>query len=536
MLSEPVSFNPITATDPTTLELIRHHYEGLVRVNPLTLKPEPCLAKSWEASPDGLVWTFHIRDGVQWSDAAPFSAYDVEFTFKDLIFNDSLNPNLARDLFTIRGKRPTVEAVDSMTVRFTLPTPYAPFLRAMTQEILPKHKYGISVRRGQFASALSIQSPPDSMPGTGPFLLELFVSSQKAVFKKNPRYWQKDGAGNRLPYLDRLVYMLLLDRSVEKSRMLRGELDYYTATGDDTADLQKDKGQGAFSVFYCGPASGSNFLFFNQNTGKDPKTGKPYVDPIKQAWFRNEAFRKAIAFALDKQSMIDTALGGRGYAQWSPMSPSEGPFFSADVARYEFDTTKARALLVKAGFRDVNNDGIVEDSGGHPVEFSFWTNPGNSIREKIAAVILKDLQRLGFKVQYQTLGFFDLLNRIDKPPYAWDAALFGLSGATEPNLFASIWRSSGDRHMWFPGQKTPSTPWEAAIDSIFDAARGELDENKRAAFYGRWQQIAADKLPFIYTVVPERIICISRKFKNINPSMTGGVLHNLEWIFVEKKS
>jgi peptide/nickel transport system substrate-binding protein len=535
MLSEPVSFNPIIATDPVTMELTRLQYEGLARISGVTCRPEPNLAQSWETSADGLVWTFHIRQGAQWSDGTAFSAYDVEFTFKKLVFNDSINQNPSRDLFLIKGKRPAVDVIDNLTIRFTLPSPYAPFLRLMTQEILPKHKYSTFVRGGRFATALTIQTPPDSMTGTGPFLLELFVSSQKAVFKKNPLYWKKDSAGNRLPYLDRVVYMLVLDRGAEKMRFLRKELDYLPALGEEVADLQKERGQGGFSVIRCGPASGSNFLFFNLNTGRDPITGRPYVDPVKQSWFRNEAFRKAVALSLDKQTMIDTVLSGQGYPQCSPMSPADGYFCNPDVALYNFDTAKARAWLASAGFKD-KNDHIIEDSGGHAVEFSLFTNQGNNVREKIAALIIKDLGRLGFKVRFQTMEFEELINRIDKPPYAWDAALLGLSGAVEPNVFGSMWRSSGDRHMWFPKQKLPSTPWEAAIDSIFEAGVTESDENKRIALYGRWQQIAAEKVPCIYTVLPERIICISEKFKNINPSVSGGILHNLEYIFIQKKS
>jgi peptide/nickel transport system substrate-binding protein len=533
MLSEPVSFNPIITADPATLELLSRQYEGLVRINPVTLKAEPCLAKSWEASADGLIWTFQIRDGVQWSDGAAFSAYDVEFTFNELIFNDSINPVPSRDLFTIHGKRPTVKAVDSGTVRFTLTAPFAPFLRLMTQEILPKHKYSISVRRGPFAGALGIQTPPDSMTGTGPFLLDLFVSSQKAVFKRNPLYWQKDGAGKRLPYLDRLAYFFIADRDAEKSLMLRGGLDCFMTTGEDMAEVQKNNDKAPFSVFSCGPASGSTVLLFNQNTGRDPKTGNPYVDPVKLAWFRNDAFRKAVALALDRQSMIDSVFGGRGYCQWSPMSPSEGSYFCTEVNRYDYDTVKARELLSQAGFKDVNNDGILEDSAGRPVKFTFITNHGNGNREKIAAMIMKNLEGLGFRIQFQPLVFGDMVNRIDKSPYSWDAALIGLSGGPDPSFSEALWLSGGDRHMWFPVQKTPSTAWEAAIDSAFLAARSELDDAKRRALYAGWQRIAADRLPLIYTVVPERIICVSRKFRNVNPSMTGGVLHNLEWIFTD---
>jgi peptide/nickel transport system substrate-binding protein len=520
MLSEPVSFNPVTATDPATRELLSRQYEGLVRINPLTLKPEPCLAKSWETSADGLLWTFHLRDSTQWSDGTAFTAYDVEFTFRNLILNDSINPNPSRGLFTVRGKKPTVEAVDSATVRFTLPFPQASFLRLLTQEILPKHKYGALIRKGQFAGALTIQTPPDSMTGTGPFILELFVSSQKAVFRKNPLYWQKDGAGKRLPYLDRLVYLFLLDRGSEKLRMQRGELDYFMTTSEDMADLRKNN-DAPFSVFSCGPASGSTVLFFNQNTGCHPKTGNPYVDPVKLAWFRNESFRKAVSLALDRQSIIDSVFGGRGYCQWSPMSPSEGPYFCAEANRCDYDTAKARELLALAGFRDGNNDGIVEDSAGRPVEFSFITNQGNGGREKIAAMIVRNLEKLGFRVQFQTLGFGELLGRIDTPPHAWEAALIGLSGAADPGSCGELWLSSGAHHL---------------IDSIFYAANGELDENKRIALFAGWQRIAADKLPLIYTVVPERIICISRKFKNVNPSVTGGVLHNLEWMYIQPKT
>jgi peptide/nickel transport system substrate-binding protein len=535
MLSEPVSFNPITATDPVTLALLRHQYEGLVRINGVSLKPEPCLASSWEASPDGLDWTFHIRQGVQWSDSATFSAYDVEFTFNSLVFNDSINPNPSRDAFLIKGKLPRVKAADSLTVTFTLPSPFAPFLRLMTQEILPGHKYSGLARRSRFASALSIQTPPDSMIGTGPFLLEVFVSSQKAVFRKNPLYWRKDSAGNRLPYLDKLEYTLVLDHGTEKTKMLARELDCFSGTGEDIADFQKEDG-GAYAVLRCGPASGSNFLVFNQNTGKDEKTGRPFVDPVKRTWFRNESFRKAVAFALDRKRIIDTVFCGYGYPQWSPMSPSEGLFYDSRVAHYEFDTAQVRARLLAAGFRDRNLDGIVEDSSGHSIEFSIITNSGNAVREKTAALVTQDLQRAGFKVRVQSVEFGELIGMIDKPPYAWEAAVIGLSGAVEPNSFASVWRSSGERHMWFPRQKTPSTPWEAKIDSIFEAGCAEIDESKRIAIYGRWQHLAADNLPLIYTVMPERIICISRKFKNINPSVSGGVLHNLEWIFMEKKS
>jgi len=529
--SDPKSFNPVTSTEVTTSEFTGYIYEGLIHINGVTMKPEPGLASSWKVSPDGLTWDFTMRKGVLWSDSVPFSAYDVEFTFNSLVLSDSINPNSSRDMFTILGKRPLVKALDSATVRFTLPIPFAPFLRAMAQEILPRHKYEKYVKDNSFSHALDIQTPPDSMVGTGPFLLESYISSQKVTFKRNPLYWQKDSAGNRLPYLSRVIYTIVLDQNAELLRFKRGEIDYLRAKGEDFPSLKKDESTGNYAVHRLGPASGSYFVFFNQNTARDPKTGKPYVDSVKSSWFCNKKFRQAVAYALDKQSMVRIVMNGLGYPQWGPMSPSEGYFYNANVPTYPYNIAKAKALLAEAGFTDKNNDGVIEDAAGHPVEFSFVTNSGNVVRGKLAEIIRKDLETLGFKVHFQLLEFNSLIGKIDNPPYEWDAIMLGLTGGPEPHMGKNVWHSTGSVHLWFPNQKTPATPWEATMDSIYDAGVRILDESKRKELYDRWQVIAADELPLIYTVLPEQIFCLSNKFGNINPCPNGGLLYNIERIY-----
>ncbi len=531
VLSEPTTFNPITSVQHEK-EFTRFQYEGLVRIDGVTLKPRPCLATSWDTSADGLVWTFHIRPGVQWSDGSAFSAYDVEFTFNSLIYNDAINPNPSHELFMMNGKKIIVDVIDNLTVRFTLPAPFAPFWAAMSQEILPKHRYAASVRQGTFSKAMSVRTPCDSMPGTGPFCLESYISSQKVTLKRNSLYWQKDSVGNRLPYLDRIVYMIVMERSAELLKFKRGEIDYLTAGGEDFSSLQKDTAKGAYCIHRLGPATGSIFFMFNQNCGFDKKSKKPFVDSIKLSWFRNESFRKAVAYAFDKGRMIQEAMNGRGYPQWSPMSPAEGPFFNPFVVQYPYDTIQARSVLAAAGFKDTNKDEIIEDSLGHPIEFSFITNNGNPLREKLANIIQKNLEKLGFRVHLQVIDFTNMSRKIDEPPFDWEAALISFSGAIEPHCFASVWRSSESRHLWFPSQKSPSTTWEAAIDSIFYTGSRELDESKRKLLYDQWQRIASDKLPFIFTVSPERIACISKKIQNINPSVYGGLLHSVERLFV----
>ncbi len=534
-ISDPKSFNPITSTETSTSEFTGLMYEGLVTTNGVTLEMEPNLAERWEVSDSGLTWTFFMRPGVQWSDGTPLTAYDVEFTFNDLVYNLDVKPNSSRDIFTFEGKFMEVKALDSSKVQFKLPFPFAPFLRSVSQEILPKHKYSAMVKNKTFSTSLGIKTPPGEMVVNGPWMLDSYSSSQKIVFKKNPKYWKKDAQGNSLPYLDRLVYLVVEDLNGMLLKFKRGEIDYLSAKGEDYPGLKRDEATSNFTVYRLGPHKGSSFLFFNLVQDKDPKTGKPYVDSVKSNWFRNENFRKAVAYAIDKNSMINIVMNGLGYPQWSPMTPAEGYFFNSQVAEYPYNPQKALEILKQEGFEDRDGDGTLEDAAGHPLEFSFVTNSGNNERVKIAEIIRKDLQDLGMKVHFQQLEFNSLIQKMDNPPYEWDAILLGLTGGVEPHFGKNVWHSSGGLHMWYPRQAKPATEWEARIDSIYELAGRELDREKRKALYDEWQRIAAEKLPLIYTVLSERIECLWNKYENVNPTMNSGLLHNLEYLHVKKQ-
>ena len=134
-------------------------FEGLTTADPFTLKVIPDLAKSWDISPDGLQWIFHLRKDVKWFDGTFFSADDVVFTFNDLIYNPEI-PSSSKDVLTINGKPLKVEKIDKYTVLFTLPVKFAPFLRSMAQTILPKHCSGASGKeQKKFSFTWGIDTP-----------------------------------------------------------------------------------------------------------------------------------------------------------------------------------------------------------------------------------------------------------------------------------------------------------------------------------------------------------------------------------------
>jgi len=531
--SDPKSFNPIIAKETSTTAITGLIFEGLTRTNGVTLQVEPNLAYKWEVDKEGLVWTFHLRKDVRWNDGKPFTSEDVVFTFNQLIYNPDI-PTSARDIFTVKGKKFVVEKIDKFTVRFTLPCKFAPFLRSMSQEILPKHILKDVVKEGKFNYHWGIDSKPSEIVGTGPFKLKSYLPGERIVLVRNPYYWKKDKEGVSLPYLDKITYVIVQNQDVALLKFQQGELDYFSLRGEDYPLLKPKEKEGNFTIYNTGPAWGSNFLVFNQNRGENPYTGKPYVDPVKLKWFTNLKFRKAVAYAIDKRSIIDIVMNGLGFEQYSSMSPASGFFYNPNVKKYPYNLSQAKKLLKEIGIYDRNNDGKAEDAQGNIIEFNLFTNADNTQRVKIASLIRKDLERLGFKVNFVPLAFNQLVSKLDST-YDWDAVIIGLTGGIEPHFGSNVWLSKGHLHMWYPRQKKPATKWEEEIDRIFTQAVQELDENKRRELYYRWQEIVAENLPLIYTVLPANIFAVKNKFGNLKPSSYGGAFHNIEEIYIKHK-
>lgn len=529
-ISDPKSFNPIVAKETSTTAVTRLMFEGLTRTNGVTTEVEPNLAESWEVSEDGLVWTFRLRQDVRWFDGRALTADDVVFTFNQLIFNEEI-PASARDIFTIEGKTFKVSKVDEHRVKFELPMKFAPFLRGLTQEIMPKHVLEESVKQGVFSSTWSVNTDPSQIIGTGPFMLEKHVPEQRIILKRNPNYWRRDKTGNRLPYLNRIIMLIVSSTDVALLKFQDGETDIFGMQAHHYPELKPHEKKGNYTVHLAGPNFGTSFLFLNQNRDKNPKTGKPYVDPVKLSWFTDRRFRQAVAHAIDKQSIIDIVMNGLGYPQEAPMSPAAKLFYNPNVKKYEYDLEKAKRVLAEAGFIDRDRDGILEDEHGNKVEFSLVTNSRNPDRRRIAEIISKDLRQLGFDVHFSLMEFNALVDKLDVS-FAWDACILGLTGGIEPHFAKNVWYSSGHLHMWYPKQERPATDWEARIDEIFDQAVQELEVAKRKALYDEWQEIVARELPLIYTVLGPFMVAVRNKFGNIYPTPYGGSLHNIEEIYV----
>ncbi|MCR4391771.1 MAG: ABC transporter substrate-binding protein [Candidatus Acetothermia bacterium] len=491
-LDNPKTFNYHIAQETSSTDICGMFHAGLTEVNPITDKVEPGLAKSWDISGDGLAITFHLRQGLKWSDGAPFTADDVIFTFKGVIYNDDVRT----DYRDVLPEGMTVEKVDDYTVVFTVPEPFRPFLREIGGAIYPAHKlqdlsrvYNPDADPEALNRVWGVDAKPEDIVGMGPFMLQEFIPDQLVVIVRNPNYWKVDPKGNRLPYLDGIKYVISFSLDTIMLKFRNGELDVYAPRPEDLATLIAEKTQKGFEVRIdpTKPLTGTTWIVFNQDCPNE--TLKTYFSMLD--------FRKAMAHLVDKKSIIDNVYLGLGVPQWSPVTMLS-PFYTEDVPKYEYDLATAAALLDKIGLVDRNGDGWRDLPDGTTFEFELQTNAGNTIREQICQIFAADARKVGVKVNFNPISFNALVTKLLGGQY--EAVLLGLTGSSEPHGGANVYTSCGGLHFWKYSDCEDPTPIAKRIDELFALGVKTYDFDEAYGYYAEYQRLFAENLDLIFTV------------------------------------
>lgn len=529
----PKTFNPFNTKDNISSQMSEIMYDGLVTTNPVTGETIPKLAKSFEVK--GNDYIVHLRKGVKWSDGKPITADDVFFTWQNIIFDGFGNTSI-RDSVVVDGKLPTVKKIDDYTVKFTTPKPFAPFLRLLASPIAPKHIFEPAVKKGKayFDTFQSTNIKPETLVTSGAFRLKEYVPAQRVVYERNPNYYVINEDGKKLPYLDKLVYLIVGDVNNEVLKFEGGELDVISLQGANVARFKEMEKHSDFTVYNIGPDTGTMFLTINLNNRKNDD-GKFYVNPKKQLWFSDLNFRKACDYAIDRKNMVLNVANGLG----APLFTAESLnsiFLNKNLKPYEKDLEKSKELLRKSGFY-WDKKGHLRDKFHNHVEFDLYTNAGNTEREAIGVMVKQDLEDLGMKVNFKPIEFNSLVNKMVST-LDWDMVVMGLTGSPlEPNGGKNVWMSNGTLHMFNQrlekDMNSKRLSWETRIDYLYEQGALAINFEDRKKYYDEYQEIVYEQKPFIYIYSPIRIVAIRNKFKNIFPTTLGGVTHNIEEIFVE---
>jgi peptide/nickel transport system substrate-binding protein len=515
--AEPKTLNPLTAADAPSREVIGAMQADLVHINRATQLTEPALAKSWKISSDGLQYTLTLRQGLRFSDGHSLDADDVLFTFR--VYLDESVHATQRDQLIVGGKPITVRRVDAQTLVFQFAKPDGVEERLFDGfAILPRHLLEKPYQEGKLAQLWTTSTPPNEWAGLGPFRLKEYVAGQKLVLERNPYYWKTDTKGNRLPYLDELVFLFVPSADAQVLRFQSGETDIITHLGAENFSVLSRQPRGN-TMADAGPGLEYNFLFFNLNDLRE----KSSADLAhKQKWFREVKFRQAVSAAVDREAIVRLVYQGRGAALWGPVTPGNRRWVNAAIPHAPRSLEHARALLKEAGFSwsaTSNSESALLDLDGKPVEFSILTSSSNADRTKMATLVQDDLKQLGMHVQVVPLEFRSLIDRVTQTK-EYDACLLGLTSFdADPTPDLNVWLSSGGTHLWNPSQLHPSTNWEAEIDRLMEQQLSTPGYDQRKKLYDRVQEILAENQPMIFLASPDILVGSKNSIANVHPAV-----------------
>ncbi len=519
----PPSFFYYGVIDSSLQALSQQLLDPLLTFDLETYELIPGLAESWEVSDDGTVYTFKLREGVTWHDGEPFSAEDVVFTYSQIVMNpEALAGDAAQFVKTVDGEEQmvTVEAVDDMTVRFTLPTASPAFLLQQRFFIMPKHKLLEFSQEGGAAPAdINNAWPTDgdlsNVVGTGPFRLTGYTAGQKVTLQKNENYWQQDADGTKLPYLDTLEFLIVSGTENGVAQFLAGNLDSLNISGDQFPDLKSREVDGAdFRVVT------SEALF-----GSPPHLALNF-DAKNEALaelFSDAAFRRAVESAVNRQRVIDDVYNGLATLPGTPTAPADATFYEDTTGLMQmFDLAAAQSALEDLGLTDSDGDGVRNLEGGGNLEFTLTYDTDSSTFTDIATILQNDFGQAGIKVNLQGIQGSSLFETALAGDF--EAIMVAFGNQPDPELRTPIWQPGGSLYYWHratqpaEGETQPNfdamSDWERRVYDIFDQGSQLTDQGERVALYKEWQRINAEQLPVIMIAKPVSAAAVQNRVQN----------------------
>lgn len=431
------------------------------------------LAESWDISPDGKSYTFHLRRNVKWHDGQPFTADDVVFTVNTAL--DEKNKSYMRTYFLVNGKPVQVKKVDDYTVEFTLPEPSATFLFNVWKQntvIVPKH-----LLEGKDLQTADFNQHPI---GTGPYMFVSYTPKQQLLMRANPNY---HFGKPKIPFW---MFKEIGDQNAALAALARDDV---TMVGVGTKSV-RETAAAMPGVKVYGYDSGWVYgLSMN----------------VKRFPLDDRRVRQAVAYAIDREGMVKSIVGQDTPVAWSLIGPTQSWAYKQDIKKYPQDVEKAKQLLVEAGFKP-GKDGILSKDGKQ-AKFTILIQAGATDADPMsfALAIQQALKNVGIAVEIQQLDRGTLQPRLfnDKD---FDAYIWWDGYAFEPDLSA-FWTVASCPN----GYVTPE------LEGMVLKANTAVDQKDRKAQLDAIADRIAEDVPFIPLYFYRGYVAIHDYVENLPP-------------------
>lgn len=520
------TLNPILMADNVSANVADLMYLKLVGVDPQTGAPVPEIAESWTFSADGRKVTFHLRDGMEWSDGKPLTARDVQFTL-DAIASDLVNSPAKGNVERIAK----VRVVDDLNLDLYLTDIDCTVVPGLTQfGILPAHLFA-----ADFSDIM--ESPENDAPSvvSGPFKFVEWQRDDHITLLRNPTYYK--GA----PKVDGWIYRILPDAPGVLNALDTGDADIGSAQPEQISDLGSRIRGGAPLRIATFESTSLAWLGMNMADPQNPQPGwtdldgngafdegEPDLTQTPHPVLGDIAVRRAIAQAIDYEGIIGSVVYGQGRLAVSNVVPAFGWAYNDALVQVRYDPTAAAALLAQAGWRDSDGDGKLERQG-RPLKLRLLTNAGNTVRTSIATILSDNMERLGFQIEMEILEFGAVIDKLLGQDF--DLVVFGTDSPPDPDD-SSSWRFRDD----FPGEGGNFVSYQSpAVERLFSASRSATgcDRATRGELFKQIQRQLFEDLPYVFLYIPLDNRVWSTRLHGLDPG-PWSMYHNIETWTVDR--
>lgn len=470
LTEDPGHLNPAITTSGATHAAAELLYNGLLGEDVNGEQVPELAAELPEIEDGGAVYTFELRDDVQWHDGEAFTSDDVKFTFEKVLLKFH-----ARTAASVGPALESIETPNETTVVFRFKEPYAPLkqqLNVTEAPILPEHV---------FAGSDPTTNPANTSPiGTGPFSFESYEQGSEIRYVANEDYFKQG-----LPFLDKVVMRIIPDPGTQILALQSGEVDW--VAGVPGPDLQRLESDPAIELRATPWNPGGSNCIMTISFNLD--------NPI----FQDARVRKAIALALERERFLEQILFGQGKVAEAPISGGIPWAHAQGLDMPQFDPEQATALLDEAGWKEQGDgarvaDGVDGVSDGTKLVFDFLHFP---TFDKYGELVRQQLDEVGIEVTQRPMEPAVFAPKVFEDR-AFDTNVISYCNSSDPEI--------GVRRMYDSGQIKPipftnsSAYSNPEVDALFEQASQKLALDERGALYRDFQEIVVDELPYYWLV------------------------------------
>lgn len=485
--AEPEDLDPHIITGVQEHNILASLLEGLVSEDPVDLHPVPGTAESWDISPDGKIYTFHIRKNAKWSNGDAVTATDFVRTYERAL-SPKMGNQYAYMFFIVKNAERYYngelknfdevgfKALDDVTFQVTLNNPTSYFLPLLSSHHswFPLHiptieKYGPVYERG------NRWTRPGNFVGNGPFTLTEWKVNRVIIVKKNPLYWDA-----KTVRLNEIRFYPIESLDTEERAFRSGQVHRTDKLPLPKVEFYK---QNRPDILVRAPYLGTYFYVFN--TKKPP--------------FNDKRVRKALSMAIDRETITQNVTRGGEMPALTQTPPNTGGYTSE--ARIEPNIEKARKLLAEAGY---------PNGQGFP-KFDILYNTLESHKTIAETIQQMWKNNLNINVGLRNEEWKVYLNT-KKAGGNYDIARFGWIGDyPDPNTFLDMWVTGGGNN---------DADWSnLEYDKYIAEAGRAVDPKERFKLFQKAEAILLDEMPVLPIYYYVSIYLLQPSVKNYHPTI-----------------